>query len=250
MKTQVKSLDGSVVGDLELPDVFGEAYRPDLIKRTVLALQSTRYQPHGAHPYAGIRTSAHSWGSGRGVAHVPRLKNGSRAARVPQAKGGREAHPPKIQKVLLEKVNKKEKRKALRSAIAATANETLVRARGHQFDCTLPVVVEDRLEGLQKTEEVAATLQTLGILSDVERSKESRKVRAGRGKLRGRRFKQRKSILIVTAAEPLRAAMNLPGVDAVNVHSLNTELLAPGTQAGRLTIWTEAALKHLGGMEE
>lgn len=250
MKAQLKSLDGLVVGDLELPVVFGEAYRPDLIKRTVLALQSTRYQPHGAHPYAGIRTSAHSWGSGRGVAHVPRLKNGSRAARVPQAKGGREAHPPKMQKVLQEKVNKKEKKKALCSAIAATANETLVRARGHRFDCTLPVVVEDRLEGLHKTEEVAAALQTLGILSDVERSKDSRKVRPGRGKLRGRRFKQRKSILIVTATEPLQAAMNLPGVDAVSVDSLNTEHLAPGTQAGRLTIWTEGALRHLGGMPE
>jgi large subunit ribosomal protein L4e len=250
MKAQVKSLEGSVTGDLELPEVFGEAYRPDLIKRTVLALQSTRYQPHGSHPYAGIRTSAHSWGSGRGVSHVPRLKNGSRAARVPQAKGGREAHPPKVLKVLLEKVNKKEKRKALRSAIAATADESLVRARGHRFDCILPVVVEDRLEGLRKTEEVAAALQTLGIYPDVERSKQSRNVRPGRGKLRGRRFKQRKSVLIVTAAEPLRAAMNLPGVDAVSVTSLNTELLAPGTQAGRLTIWTEGAMKHLEGMQE
>jgi large subunit ribosomal protein L4e len=155
-----------------------------------------------------------------------------------------------MQKVLQEKVNKKEKKKALCSAIAATANETLVRARGHRFDCTLPVVVEDRLEGLHKTEEVAAALQTLGILSDVERSKDSRKVRPGRGKLRGRRFKQRKSILIVTATEPLQAAMNLPGVDAVSVDSLNTEHLAPGTQAGRLTIWTEGALRHLGGMPE
>jgi large subunit ribosomal protein L4e len=153
-------------------------------------------------------------------------------------------------KVLEEKVNKKEKRKALRSAIAATANETLVRARGHRFDCPLPIVVEDTLEGLRKTEEVAATLQTLGMYPDIARSKESRKVRAGRGKLRGRRFKQRKSILIVTSAEPLRAALNLPGVDAVSVTSLNTELLAPGTLAGRLTVWTEGALKHLGGMEE
>ena len=250
MKAQVRSLDGAVAGDMELPAVFGEGYRPDLIKRTVLALQSTRYQPHGTHPYAGIRTSAHSWGSGRGVAHVPRLKNGSRAARVPQAKGGREAHPPKVMKVLIEKVNKKEKKKALRSAIAATANETLVRTRGHRFDCALPVVVEDRFEGLHRTEDVAAALQAMGIYTDVERSKESLKVRAGRGKLRGRRFKQRKSVLIVTAASPLRSAMNLPGVDAVSVTALNTELLAPGTQAGRLTVWTEGAMKYLEGMQE
>jgi large subunit ribosomal protein L4e len=155
-----------------------------------------------------------------------------------------------VVKVLVEKVNKKEKRKALRSAIAATAREDLVRARGHQFDCSLPIVVENRLEGLQRTEEVATALQAIGIYADVERSKLSCKVRAGRGKLRGRRFKQRKSVLIITASQPLRAAMNLPGVDAVCVTGLNTELLAPGTQAGRLTIWTEDAMKHLGGMQE
>jgi large subunit ribosomal protein L4e len=249
MKAQLKSLDGSVQGDVELPEVFTEEYRPDLIKRAVLALQSTRYQPHGTHPYAGIRTSAHSWGSGRGVAHVPRLKNGSRAARVPQARGGREAHPPKVAKVLLEKVNKKEKRKAIRSAIAATASEDLVRARGHRFEGSLPIVVEDRLETLQRTEDVIAALKAIGTLVDVERAKFSRKVRAGRGKMRGRRFKQRKSILIVTGEEPLRAAKNLPGVDAVSVTQLNAELLAPGTQAGRLAVWTEGAVKQLEEMK-
>ena len=73
--------------------------------------------------------------------------------------------------------------------------------------------------------------------------KPSRKVRAGRGKMRGRRYKQRKSLLIVTANQPLRAAKNLAGVDVVTVEQLNTELLAPGAQAGRLTVWTEGALQ-------
>ena len=246
MLAELKDLKGEVKKKVRLPAAFDEDFRPDLIKKAVLAIQSTRYQPHGAHPYAGIRTSAHSWGSGRGVSHVPRIKNGSRAARVPQARGGREAHPPKVEKVLIEKVNKKEKRKALLSAIAATTNEELVRARGHRFEGKLPIVIEEAFEKLERTSDVIAALQATGVYPDVERSRASRKVRPGRGKIRGRHYKQRKSLLIVTKGEPLRAARNLAGVDAVSVNELNAEHLAPGTHAGRLTVWTAGAVKKLG----
>src|SRR5512136_201072 len=246
MKAQVKTLDGGIAKDIELPELFSEEYRPDLIKKAVIALQSTRRQPHGTNPFAGICSSAVGWGSGRGSSHVPRIKNGSRAARVPQAKGGREAHPPNAAKVLLEKVNKKEKRKALLSAIAATTDEELVRGRGHQFEGKLPVVIEDAFEKLERTSDVIAVLQAAGVYPDVERSRASRKVRPGRGKIRGRHYKQRKSLLIVTKCEPLRAARNLAGVDAVSVKELNAEHLAPGTHAGRLTVWTAGAVKQLG----
>jgi len=245
MKAQVRTLTGEIAHEVDLPEIFNEEYRPDLIKRAVLAIQSTRFQPHGTDPYAGMRTSAESWGSGRGVAQVPRIKNSSRAARVPQATGGRTAHPPKVTKVLVKRINRKEKQKALRSAIAASTSPDLVRGRGHIFDGDLPLVLEDRFEEITRTGDVIATLSALGVYADVERAKTSRKVRAGRGTMRGRRYKQRKSVLIVTGNEPLRAARNLAGVDAVTVDQLNTELLAPGTQAGRLTIWTESAIRRL-----
>ncbi|KQC04107.1 MAG: 50S ribosomal protein L4 [Methanoculleus sp. SDB] len=245
MKAQVKTLEGSDIREIDLPAVFAEDYRPDLIKRAVLALQSTRYQPHGTNPLAGLRTSAASWGSGRGVAQVPRLKNGSRVARVPQAVGGRAAHPPKVEKILVRKVNKQEKRKAIRSAIAATMNPDLVASRGHRTASGCSVVVEDSFEQISRTSEIIAALQALGMYEDVERSKGSKKVRAGRGKMRGRRYKQRKSLLIVTAGSPLLAGRNLAGVDAVSVDQLNVELLAPGTHAGRLTVWTEGAIRQL-----
>jgi len=246
MKAQVKTLKGSVKKKIELPEAFSAEFRPDLIKRAVLSLQSRRLQPHGAHPYAGVRTSAHSWGSGRGVSHVPRIKNGSRAARVPQARGGREAHPPVIAEVLVEKINRKEKRKAFLSAVAATARGELVKARGHRYEGELPVILVDDLEKLESTPDVVAALTAAGVFGDVERARNGRNVRAGRGKMRGRRYKQPRSLLIVTAGEPLRAARNLAGVDAVSVKELNTEHLAPGTHAGRLTVWTEAAVKALG----
>ncbi|QSZ67146.1 50S ribosomal protein L4 [Methanofollis aquaemaris] len=249
MKANVRSTDGSVVREIELPAVFDELYRPDLIKKAVLAIQSMRLQPHGTDPFAGIRSSAVSWGSGRGVAQLPRIKNGSRAAKIPQAKGGRAAHPPKVAKVLKRKINKQEKWLALRSAVAATTLPELVTARGHRFEGEVPFIVDETFEALDKTSDVINALQALGLYADVERAKESKKVRAGRGKMRGRRYKQRKSLLIVTGEDSLRAARNLAGVDAVSVYDLNTELLAPGTQAGRLTVWSESALKLMEEVE-
>lgn len=245
MKAQVKTLDGGVTKSIDLPEIFSEAYRPDLIKKAVMALQSTRRQPHGTYPFAGICSSAVGWGSGRGSSHVPRLKNGSRAAKVPQAKGGREAHPPKVEKVLIKEINQKEKQKAFRSAVAASVNEELVKGRGHLYEGAVPVVLEDKFETLGLTKDVITALTTAGVYNDIVRSKDSKKVRAGRGKMRGRRFKQRKSLLIVTAEKPLLAARNLSGVDVVTVDQLNVEHLAPGMLAGRLTVWTESALVRL-----
>ncbi|MGA9086027.1 MAG: 50S ribosomal protein L4 [Methanoregula sp.] len=247
MKAQVKTIEGGVAKDIELPAMFSEEYRPDLIKKAVMALQSTRRQPHGSYPFAGICSSAVGWGSGRGASHVPRLKNGSRAAKVPQAKGGREAHPPVTAKVLIKEINQKEKQKAFRSAVAASIRADLVSGRGHTFDGEVPLIFEDKFETLGRTQDVISALTSIGVYKDVERAKDSRKVRAGKGKLRGRRYKQRKSLLIVTSGPEFRAARNLAGVDVVTVDQLNVEHLAPGMQAGRLTVWTESAVTRLEG---
>ncbi|MDD1701816.1 MAG: 50S ribosomal protein L4 [Methanoregula sp.] len=247
MKAQVKTIEGGVAKDIELPAMFSEEYRPDLIKKAVMALQSTRRQPHGSYPFAGICSSAVGWGSGRGASHVPRLKNGSRAAKVPQAKGGREAHPPVTAKVLIKEINQKEKQKAFRSAVAASIRADLISGRGHLYDGAVPLIFEDKFETLARTQDVITALTSIGVYKDIERAKDSRKVRAGRGKLRGRRYKQRKSLLIVTSGPEFRAARNLAGVDVVTVDQLNVEHLAPGMQAGRLTVWTESAVTRLEG---
>jgi len=225
----------------------------------VLAVQSNRLQPKGTDPLAGRRTSAETWGTGRGVSRVPRITGGRRAARVPQAVGGRRAYPPTVDKVLKKGINKKERRKAIKSAIATTINPEQVRKRGHRFseEVELPIVVEDSFANLEKTSEVENFFKTIGVWDDVLRAKE-RKVRAGRGKMRGRRYKSKKSVLIVISRddEPsvedksvARAAKNLPGVDVSYVEELNAELLAPGTHPGRLTIWTESSLSKLATMD-
>jgi large subunit ribosomal protein L4e len=245
MKARVLSLKGKMRTKVDLPEIFEEAYRPDLIKKAVVVAQANRRQPYGAQRTAGIKTSAESWGSGRGVAQVPRLKNSSRVARVPQAVGGRKAHPPNASRTFSEKINKKERKKAMRSAIAATANPDLVKARGHRFDATLPLIVEDAFEEIATTGKIVEVLAALDVLQDVQKAKRGKHVRAGKGKRRGRRYKTKKSILII-GTKPVLAARNLPGVDVVSVDQLNVELLAPGTHAGRLAIWTKSAINAVG----
>ncbi|HJJ56174.1 MAG TPA: 50S ribosomal protein L4 [Methanocorpusculum sp.] len=248
MKANVKAIDGSVIHEIDLPAIFSEEYRPDLIKKAVLAYQSEHYQPYGANPYAGLRTSAEGWGSKRGESKIPRIKNGSRGAKVPQTKGGHPAHAPKSEKNIVEKINKKEKAKAIRSAIAATINTELVIARGHKFEGDNAIfIIEDAFESITKTSEVKKVLISLGLGADLERAKKSRNIRAGRGKIRGRKYKQAKSVLIVTNSTKFNTGSNIAGVDVVPVTSINANVLAPGTQAGRLTVWTESAVKTLGG---
>ncbi len=248
MMAKVLSLSGEVVEEIELPKVFEEEFRPDIIKRAVLAIQSHRRQPYGPNPLAGVDYAWENWGPGYGYARVPRIKHGSRAVVVPQAVGGRKAHPPKPQRKWAEKINKKEMKKALRSAIAATANVELVKARNHLFEGELPKVVVNDIESIKKTKEVIEVFKAIGVYEDVERAKETKRYRAGKGKMRGRRYKMKKSVLLVVGRDDgiLKAAKNLPGVDAVLVRNLNVELLAPGCHAGRLTVWSKSAIECLG----
>lgn len=248
----VFNLNGEVVGKVKLPPVFGAPLRPDVIKRVVLAIQSTRFQPQGRDSMAGKRTTAESRGVGLGLARVPRIKGHprARAAFAPGTVGGRQAHPPVSEKKIVKKVTKKERRLALFSAIAATASRKVVASRGHSIEDVpqIPLIVTDELEGLKRTKDVEEALVKLGVLSDVYRVRESRKVRAGKGKLRGRRMKQAVGPLIVVAEDKgiIKAARNVLGMDVITVNSLNAEILAPGAHPGRLTIWTNSAIEKLG----
>lgn len=255
MKIPVFSLEGGKVGEFELPEVFQEEYRPDLIRRAVLSSQTARLQPKGVDPMAGKRTSAETWGKGYGVARVRRVKGrGSPAsgsgAFAPHTVGGRRAHPPLPQKVLWERMNRKEKKLAFRSAVAATARKELVCSRGHLAEKipSLPLVVEDGLEELSETKRVKEVFQKLGLWEEVERVSQRVKIRAGRGKMRGRRYRIPVGPLVVVSEDRgiKKGAGNLPGVKVVEVRNLGVEDLAPGGMPARLTVWTRSALQQLG----
>ncbi|MDP3765100.1 MAG: 50S ribosomal protein L4, partial [Nanoarchaeota archaeon] len=74
-----------------------------------------------------------------------------------------------------------------------------------------------------------------------------KKIRAGKGKSRGRKYKKKKGpLVVVSKTDKLsRAVANMTGIDVVEVKNLNAELLAPGAKAGRLTLWTQAAINIL-----
>jgi len=250
VKVNVYGLDGSSSEQIELPEVFNTPFRPDIIRKSFNVLSSNKRQPYGAYPFAGTRHATASVGKGRGMSRVPRLTSGRRAALAPCVVGGRRAHPPKSEKNWKEKINKKEKLFAKNSALAATADREIVAKRGHKFNekITLPVVVSDKFENLKKTKDVIDTLDKIGLYDDILRASNGKHIRAGKGKSRGRKYKTPRSILIVTTKEDIqKSSRNLSGVEIVKPKQINIEHLAPGGDAGRLTIFTKSALKEIGG---
>ncbi len=249
-KVPVFDAKGKNTGEVKLPAVFATPLRLDLIRRAVLTYRANRRQPYSPSPKAGMRHAVSTWGKGRGVARVQRLTSGSKAAESPPNVGGRRAHPPKTEKKWSRKMNRKEKKLARNSALAAAFDVEMVRNRGHKFDdgLALPLIFDDSLEGVEKTADLKELFENVGIWSDVERAKEGKHVRPGKGKARGRRYKTPRSILIV-AQDPsklIRSAGNLTGVDVITPTLLNSENLAPGGDPGRLTVFTKGSIKEVG----
>jgi large subunit ribosomal protein L4e len=248
MKVPVIYLEDGKKGEVSLPNIFSTPIRPSVIKKAVIHQQSHSFQPQGRDPMAGKRTTAESRGVGLGISRVPRIKNGMRAAFGVSIVGGHQAFPPKSEKRIRLKINKKERRLAIRSGIAATAVRELVANRGHSVETVsqFPLVVGDNVQSISKTNDVKMLFEKLGVWSDVERA-DRKKIRSGRGKTRGRKKKIGKSPLVVIQEDMgiSKAARNLPGVDIVHVQNLNAELLAPGAHPGRLVIWTESAFASL-----
>jgi len=261
MKLDILDLTKNKVGEIELPSQFEEEFRPDLIRRAVIAIQSHKRQAYAASKEAGKRASAklsrrrrdYRGSYGYGISRVPRKILSRRGTRMnwvgafaPGTVGGRRSHPPKSEKIQWKKINEKERLKAIRSAIAATISKDIISERGHLIPKEYPFVLDDEFEKIDKTKNVLEAFKRLGLEDELGRIKE-KKVRAGKGKSRGRKYKRKKGPLIVVAKKDKlsRAAANLPGIDVVDVKSLNTELLAPGAKAGRLTLWTRTAINIL-----
>lgn len=249
-KVNIYGTDGTVKEKIDLPKVFETPYRPDIIKKSFEVIHSNKRQPYGSDPLAGTRHAVASVGKGRGMSRVPRLTQGQAAALAPNVVGGRRAHPPKVERNWKEKINKKESKLARNSALAATATKEIVAKRGHRFDekITLPIVIEDDFEKIKKTKEVIEILQKIGVYSDIVRAANGRHIRAGKGKMRGRRYREPKSLLIVSSKDGIKkSSQNLSGVDITKPHNLNIEHLAPGGIAGRLTIFTKSSLTQVEG---
>ena len=255
MRAAVLGLDGQRRSEVDLPPVFETPLRPDLVRRAHVCLESGRFQPKGTHPTAGMDVVARSNDppTGRGTSRIAKMRGGGggrqgQAGGVASVRGGRQAHPPKVAKVTRKRINRKERRLALRSAIAATASEAAVRRRGHApGNARLPIVVSDEIEGVSRTAELAGAISALGLQADRDRL-EARKARTGKAALRGRAHKRGRSVLFVVSARgPLaRACRSLPGIEAREASQLSVLDLAPGGDPARLVVYSESALRGLG----
>ncbi|MBS3098171.1 50S ribosomal protein L4 [Candidatus Woesearchaeota archaeon] len=260
MKLKVYSLEKTESGEIELPSQFDEEFRPDLIKRAFIVIQNNKRQPYGAKEDAGKRASAvlsrrrHDYrGSyGHGISRVPRKIMSRRGERMnwvgafaPGTVGGRRAHPPKSEKNWKKDINKKERRKAIRSSISATILSETVKKRGHIIPNNYPFIIESKIEAIEKTKDVKKILEKFELKKELDRIK--KKIRPGKGTRRGRKYRINKGPLFVVSKKCnlINAAANIAGVDVTEVKNLNVELLAPGANAGRLTLWTDSAIKLL-----
>lgn len=261
MELAIRTPTNSEEGKKHLPSQFAEPVRADLIKRAVESFWSRNRQPYATDPRAGKKASAklsrrrreYRGGYGKGMSRVPRKilsRNGSQmsmvAAFAPGTVKGRRAHPPAASKEWAQKINDRERRKAIRSALAATVSKELVAQHGHRVPQQYPFIITNSFEALGKTSKVHEALDKLGLTLELERSSR-RKVRAGRGKSRGRRHRTAAGPLIVVGGNCalLKAAHNLAGVAVAEVSRLNAALLAPGAVPGRLTLFTLSAIEKL-----
>lgn len=261
MKAKILSIEGKEKGTIDLPKCFSEKIREDIVAK-VLEVKKTQH-PYSPSPVGGKQHSAsgkirhlrHVWksGYGRGRSRIPRKimsRRGSQfnwvGAEVPNVRGGKRAHPPKIISMMnFKKINKKEMKIALVSALSATIDKKIVKNRYERLKdkkiSELPLIVEVKISSL-KTKDLISSLKKILGKGLFEVAIKKKKIRSGKGKMRGRKYKSNAGMLLVIGENE---KLKTNAFDVKNVKSLNVTDLAKGG-LGRLTIYTESAIKNLG----
>jgi len=241
-----------------MPRIFSIKPRKDLIRKASEISFSKNKQVQGRNKRAGLRNTAKGWGTGHGISRAPRIKGSGfptarNVGRVPFAKGGRRAHPIKTEKIVKKKINKKVNKLSLISAISASGDLDWVKNRGHLIDKVpeIPLVIDDKIQTVKKTKLMYSIFSELGLEDELVKVKEGKKIRAGKGKRRGRKYKNKKSILIVIKDDfgIVKASRNIPGVDVIKFENLSIANLAPGGLSGRLILWVQSAFNDLKNYE-
>ena len=253
-KINIYGLDGKTKGLIDKPEIFLMKPRRDLIQKAATVFESKKKQAQGRDKRAGLRNTSESWGTGHGMSRAPRLKGSGyptarNVGRVPFAVGGRRAHPMKIEKKIKKRMNKKAYILSILSAISASGNFEWVKSRGHKVENIpeVPLVIDDKIQTIKNSQQVFKILIDLGLKDELIKLKSSKKIRPGKGKRRGRKYKKNRGLLIVIKDNfgVIKASRNIPGVQIANVNNLSIDDLAPGGQPGRLIIWTQSAFNEL-----
>merc|ERR1712057_138067 len=242
----VQSTSDEAGKQVQLPAVFLAPIRPDIVTFVHTSMNKNRRQAYAVNKDAGHQTSAESWGTGRAVARIPRAGQGAFGN---MCRGGRMFNPTKTWRKWHRKINVNQRRYAVCSALAASALPSLVMARGHRIsevpEC--PLVLDSSVESCDKTSKAVKILKDVGAYEDVEKSKASRQIRSGKGKMRNRRHVQRRGPLVVFDKDQgiNKAFRNLSGVEVCSVDRLNLLQLAPGGHLGRFVVFSEGAFAKL-----
>jgi len=261
MKANLLDINGKNKGSINLPKCFSQKVREDVIFK-VLESRKSR-QPYGPSPVAGKQHSAsgkiihrrHVWksGYGRGASRIPRkvmTRKGSQfnwvGAEISSVRGGRRAHPPKVISMINnQRVNKKEVKLAFCSALSATTSPKEISKRYETLKDqkieNLPLIVESKLTSLKTKQLIASVEKILGKqLFGLALQKKS--IRSGKGKRRGRKYKQNAGLLIVIGKEEKLKSNSL---EILKADKIGVTDLAKGGP-GRLTLYTEQSIKELG----
>lgn len=239
---------------IALPSVFKAPIRPDIVNFVHQQMSMNHRQAYCVSEKAGHQTSAESWGTGRAVARIPRVRGGGthrsgQGAFGNMCRGGRMFAPTKPWRRWHRRINVNQKRYALASAVAASGVPALVMSKGHIIDNVpeLPLVVSDKIEEITKTKQAVIFLRRCKAWADIQKVYKSQRFRAGKGKMRNRRRIQRRGPLVVYHKDQglRRAFRNIPGIDLISVDKLNLLKLAPGGHVGRFVIWTQTAFAKL-----
>nr|SVE75823.1 EOG090X0822 [Daphnia hispanica] len=242
---------------IQLPAIFRAPIRPDIVSFVQQQMSMNRRHPYCVSEKAGHQTSAESWGTGRAVARIPRVRGGGthrsgQGAYGNMCRGGRMFAPTKIWRRWHRKINVNQKRYALCSAVAASGIPSLVMSKGHLINDVpeMPLVVSDKVQEYTKTKQAVVLLRRLRAWTDVQKVYKTRRFRAGKGKMRNRRRTSKLGPLVIYGKDQglTRAFRNIPGISLISVNKLNLLKLAPGGHVGRFCIWTESAFQRLNAL--
>nr|UXY88396.1 60S ribosomal protein L1 [Cryptomonas curvata] len=241
-------LNGSKIDKTDLPDVFLSQIRTDILSFVHSNMSKNRRQAYATSKNAGMMTSAKSWGTGRAVARVPRVPGSGthrsgQGAITNMCRGGRMFGPTTTWRKWHHKINKNQRKHAIRSAIASSGISSLITARGHNLKKIpeIPLVLEGSVESFSKTNQGQKLLKCVGVSDEI---KKKNSIRHGKGKMRNRRFSKFKGPIVIYEKNA-RCFRNIKGIDICCVNSLNLLNLAPGGHIGRLCIWTYLSFSKL-----
>lgn len=258
MKAKLYDKSGKAKSDVTLPKCFDSRARPDILLKVFETQKSVFVQAYGAKEGAGAQYSAsgiikkkrHDWKAsyGKGISRVPRKvmsRHGASfnwiGATVSNTRGGRRPHAPRSGKNLFSKINKKELLIALKSALSGTFSSVALEKKfGRKMEVG-GVFSNDILE--TKTKDFLLAMKE--VFGDSYESVVKKKsIRAGIGKMRGRKYKSNAGMMFVIGNEE---EMKRKGIEVVKVNDLAVKDLAPNGVAGRLVCYTEKAIEEIGG---